>query len=67
MTFKVKHSAIALAVLTAFGSAHATNLVANTPTANVDYSATSFGGTMLAQTLSNISNASYNGVARAAV
>lgn len=67
MTFTVKHSAIALAVLAAFGSAHATNLVANSLTANVDYSATSFGGTLLAQAITNISNSSYNGIARTAV
>lgn len=67
MTFTVKHSAIVLAVLAAFGSAHATNLVANVPTANVDYSATSFGGTLLDQATTNISNTSYNGVARVAV
>jgi hypothetical protein len=67
MTFTVKHSAIALAVLTAFGGAHATSLIINSPTASVDYSATSFGGTLLAQATTNISNASYNGIARAAV
>ena len=63
MTFTVKHSAIALAVLAAFGSAHATNLVANSLTANVDYSATSFGGTLLAQAITNISNAQHGTVA----
>ena len=67
MKFSVKHGAVALAVMAAFGSAQATVLVSNMPTTNVDYSATSFGGTLLAQAVSYISNASYNGTARAAV
>jgi hypothetical protein len=67
MTFTVRHSAIALAVLTAWGGAHATDLVVDSLTANVDYAATSFGGTLLAQALTPISNASYNGIARTAV
>jgi len=67
MTLTVKHSVIAIAVLAAFGSAQATDLLINTPTTSVDYSATSFGGTLLAQATTNISNASYNGIARAAV
>lgn len=67
MTFTIKHSAIALAALAALGSAQATNLLIDTPTANVDYSATAFGGTLLAQATTNISNASYNGIARTAV
>jgi len=67
MTFTVRHGAIALAVLATLGSAQATNLVANSLTANVDYSPTSFGGTLLAQALTPVSNASYNGIARTAV
>lgn len=67
MKFSMKQGAVALAVIAAFSNAQATVLVSNTPTANVDYSATSFGGTLLAQAVSYISNASYNGTARAAV
>ncbi|MDZ7938959.1 MAG: PEP-CTERM sorting domain-containing protein [Rhodoferax sp.] len=67
MKFSVKHGAVALAVIAAFGRAQATVLVSNTLTANVDYSATSFGGTLLAQAITNINNSSYNGIARAAV
>jgi hypothetical protein len=42
-------------------------LVANSPTANVDIVASSFGGTMVASAISMVSNISYNGTARTAV
>ena len=67
MKLNLKASALAFAVTMAFGGAQATTLGINAPTANVDVVATSFGGTLLATAITNISNASYNGVARAAV
>jgi hypothetical protein len=62
-----KYSAITIAFLAAIGSAQATVLVAQMPTANVDVVASSFGGTLLDSAITNISNPSYQGVARTAV
>ena len=67
MKLKLKTTVLALAVAAAFGSAHATALVSNVPTLNVDIVPTSFGGTLVATAITHISNASYNGYARTAV
>ncbi|ARV20251.1 hypothetical protein AEP_03329 [Curvibacter sp. AEP1-3] len=67
MILNIKRSAFALSLLGAFGMAQASILAVNTPTTSVDYSATFFGGTLLANFTTPISNASYNGFARAAV
>ncbi len=67
MILNIKRSAIALSLLGAFGMAQATALVANSPTSNVDYSATIFGGTLVASAVTAVSNAAYNGFARTAV
>jgi hypothetical protein len=67
MKFTTKLTAVALATVGAIGGAQATALVANTPTANVDIVATSFGGTLLDSATTMINNTSYNGIARTAV
>ncbi len=67
MKFTMKHAALALAFAGVCGSANATLLVANVPTANVDIVVGSFGGTLLDTAITSISNASYNGTARTAV
>jgi len=67
MNFTTKQAALALAITGAFGVAHATNLPINLPTANVDVVGAYFGGSLLATAVTNISNPSYNGIARAAV
>ena len=67
MNISYKKVALAIAVTAAFGSAQATGLVVNMPTTSVDIVASSFGGTLVASALTNINNASYNGVARTAV
>jgi hypothetical protein len=67
MKFTTKLTAVALATIGAIGSAQATALVINTPTANVDTVATFFGGTLLDTAITNIANISYTGIARTAV
>lgn len=67
MTLNIKRTALALSLLGAFGMAQATTLLINSPSTSVDYSAAFFGGTLLANVTTPISNASYNGFARAAV
>lgn len=67
MTINFKHTALALSLIGAFSGAQATALITNVVTANVDVSATYFGGTLLATATTPISNSSYNGTARAAV
>lgn len=67
MTLNLKHTALALSLVGAFSGAHATALLTNAITANVDTAATSFGGTLLASAITLISNPSYNGTARTAV
>jgi len=63
----MKHSALALALLGAVGVAQATVLNIDSVTTSVDTVASSFSGILLAQVSTNISNSSYNGVARTAV
>ena len=67
MKLSTKLTAVALAFTGAIGGAHATVLVANTPTTSVDISGTFFGGSLVASASTNINNASYTGVARTAV
>lgn len=67
MKFSTKVTAVALALTGVVGAAHATSLITNTPTASVDYSGSFFGGSLLASAITNISNASYQGIARTAV
>ena len=67
MKFSIKMTAAALALTGAVGAVQATSLIANTPTASVDYSGTFFGGSMVASAVTNISNLSYQGIARTAV
>lgn len=67
MKLTIQMTAVALAITGAIGSAQATSLVINTPTASVDYSGTFFGGSMVASAMTNINNLSYQGTARTAV
>ncbi len=67
MKLRTKHSVLALTLLGAFGVAQATVLNPSTTTISVDQVAAPFGGTLLAQVTTNVSNISYNGLATAAV
>lgn len=67
MKLPIKQTAIALALGSALVGAHATTLGLDTASTSVDYSATSFSGVLLDSAITNISNSSYNGVARTAV
>ena len=67
MKISLKLTALALALAGAVGTAQATALLIENPTANVDVVAGSFGGTLLDSAITAISNISYNGTARAAV
>lgn len=67
MNHTMKHAALALALLGTFGSANATVLTPNVLTTSVDVVPTYFGGTLLDSAITNISNLSYNGIARTAV
>ncbi|HEX5357164.1 MAG TPA: PEP-CTERM sorting domain-containing protein [Aquabacterium sp.] len=67
MTFERQLSTLAIILAGATGLAHATPLPTEIPTANVDIVPGFFGGTLLDTAITNISNASYNGIARAAV
>lgn len=58
---------LAVALVGIYGTANATALVANVPTANVDVVPAFFGGTLLDSVTTNVSNISYNGIARVAV
>ncbi len=67
MKLRTKSSMLALTLLGAFGVAQATVLNPNSVTASVGQVAAPFGGTLLAQVTTNISNSSYSGLATAAV
>lgn len=67
MKLSIQLTAVALAITGAMGSAQATALLINTPTTSVDYSATFFGGSMVASATTSINNVSYQGIARTAV
>lgn len=67
MKLTTKLTVLALALTGAIGGAHATALVINTPTASVGISGTFFGGSLVASATTNISNISYQGIARTAV
>jgi hypothetical protein len=68
MKISLKHTVLALAMVGAIGGAQATNLVANSPTSNVDVVGNWFtGATLLNSAITEINNASYSGTARTAV
>jgi hypothetical protein len=67
MHANMKHFLVGFAFTSGLGQAYATPLLVNLPTANVDIVASGFGGTLLDSATTLISNASYNGTARAAV
>ena len=67
MNLAIKKVVLAVALVGIYGTANATALVANVPTANVDVVPTFFGGTLLDSVSTNVSNVSFNGIARAAV
>ncbi len=67
MKLTTQLTALALALTGAIGGAHASVLLVNAPTASVDYSGTFFGGSLVASATTNISNLSYQGIARTAV
>ena len=67
MKMSMKRTALAVALFGTIGAAQATALLINTPTASVDIVGASFGGTQLDFAITNVSNASYNGIARTAV
>lgn len=67
MKFNMKKTALVLALAAAAAGAQATVLMSGVITANVDIVPGSFGGTLLDSAITNISNASYSGIARAAV
>jgi len=67
MTFVRKLSALVLTLAGACGLANATPLSVDVITANVDFTPTFFGGTLLDSAITNISNSSYNGIAHSAV
>lgn len=63
-TFKLVALTLSLA---GAGAAHATALSIGSVVTNVDMTATFFGGTLLGSAVTDISNISYNGVARSDV
>lgn len=67
MTFERKLAVLSLVLAGSCGLANATPLYAEVITANVDLAPTFFGGTLLDFAVTNISNPSYNGIARSAV
>lgn len=71
MKFNLKKTALVLAMAAATAAAttgaQATALMSDVITSNVDVVAGSFGGTLLDSAITNISNSSYNGIARTAV
>ena len=67
MKLNLKTTLLAIAVTAAFGSAQATALVVNVPTANVDIVGAFFGGVLVGSAITPINNPSYNGTARTAV
>ena len=67
MKFALRSTLLAVALVGAYGTANATALVANVPTTSVDSVPVFFGGTLLDSVSTNISNISFNGIARTAV
>jgi hypothetical protein len=67
MKISLKHTALALTLLGAIGTAQATILNINVPTTNVDVVDAPFAGTLKAWAITEVSNASYSGTARTAV
>lgn len=67
MKFTIKQAVLVIALAGAFSTANATSLPEETASANVDIVGSFFGGTLLDSAITNISNSSYNGIARSAV
>jgi hypothetical protein len=67
MKLSMKQAALGLALAGMFANANATVLNNNVPTSSVDTVASYFGGTLLDSAITNVSNISYNGIARSAV
>ncbi|QTN29355.1 PEP-CTERM sorting domain-containing protein [Rhodoferax sp. AJA081-3] len=67
MKLTTQLTALALALTGAIGGAQATVLIIDTPTTSVDVSGSFFGGTLVASAITDISNLSYQGIARTAV
>lgn len=67
MKLMTKTSVAALVLLGTLSGAQATMLANNSSVNSVDYSPTSFGGILLSQATTLISNISYNGTARTSV
>jgi hypothetical protein len=67
MKYTTKFSALAFTLAGTLGAAEATTLDINVPVYTIDSVAAPFGGTLLDFAMTNISNSSYNGVARTAV
>jgi hypothetical protein len=67
MTIERKLIALVLSLAGACGLANATPLSVEVLTPNVDVVPAFFGGTLLDSAITNISNSSYNGIARSAV
>jgi hypothetical protein len=67
MKLTMKQAAIGLALAGIFSNANATVLANEVPSSSVDVVASYFGGTLLDSAITNISNISYNGIARTAV
>jgi hypothetical protein len=67
MHIKMKLLVTSLALASLMSNAHATILIPNSPTANVDVVANYFGGTLLDSATTIINNISYNGTAHTAV
>jgi len=67
MKYSLKHTALAIALVGAFGVANATPLVFNTNTASVDVVGTFFSGTLLESAITDVTTPSYTGTARTAV
>lgn len=67
MKFEMKQVVLGIALVSAVTSTSATQLNINSPTSSVDVVASSFGGTLLDSAITNVSNISYNGIARTAV
>lgn len=67
MKFAIRLTTATLAMAGAIGSAQATSLIIDTPTGSVDVTRSFFAGTLLDFAITDISNQSYQGIARTAV
>jgi hypothetical protein len=67
MKFTPRRAVLLVALVSIYGNANATALVANVPTTSIESAHAFFGGSLLDSVSTNISNFSYNGTARTAV